>query len=291
MKNDGHKNNTNKNVLLFQTEPGRYMPDNPNDPKIVDTCFNLQGLGEYFDKFNKSAVFVSSPYYPRYQKNLASFVNTTKNISDEFKVVVDLHGDEKALTFPSVRMRALLYNVSKADAKNIEIYFANCKGSTKCWPASEKNSDMMIDINKMAQNIFRGKGKNVSLYYMPEGYDTAVNFTTSGDMFFMNGEYKRGLLKIFDGDDMEMDLFKYKESNNPAIVVHWKNGKWTAETKKITNPPVLNGIYSKPPRKFVITDNEIKEESVNSLVFSPNKSNNNKASISGKQPTSTAQSI
>ena len=291
-----NSDNKEKSMLIYVSLPDRIKVY--EDGKSYIDNVDKDGFAKFVKKFDYNYLIIQRLDDPSYQKDFKNQeFHSDKNKVDKIQVVIDVHGFSSENGFPpqifasSDGLRKLFYELSNSNAKDIEIYFAHCFGSTKAVACGEKNLYNPLDINQMAQNIFRKKGKRVALYYMPEENKSCICFTPSGDIHFVSCKHENAH-SYRDGKGVYcIDFYAHSYSKIPTATAKYENGKWSYRTRKVEAQPSVNGIYSKPPRKYIIKDDIISAEFADSLLCGPQteteqqdtaQSNNNTASISGK---------
>ena len=258
-----------KTACLFITSPDR-VQINAERYELAE-----KNAKTFLDKFGGYCV-VPTDNTQNFQYGVQDFCMAANGRGlDNVQVIFDIHGDEHSIALSSedlaVAMKELFCTLK---AKNLEILFANCKGSSNViLQSGEKKSinEMIKDFNKVAPYTYGGS-KNVSSYYMPKGHDANITFTKNGDIFFISSDAERAVSKQDDLKDVFTETFyktkDQKDHEDDLQIVH-KGGCWHVPTKG-GNTKVLEGIYkNKPSRKYDINVNPNKEVPTELVPYEP----------------------
>ena len=253
-----------KTVCLFITLPERVKMNNNGALEHKN-----ENAKKYFEKFCGYCVVPWDWKAPDLIKDFCNIASLQE--INNVQVIFDLHGDKDAFslscdTLDAAALRPLFH---KLKARNLDIIMAHCQGSENVRTISGKKSlnTHIKELNEFEASI--GKGKNVSLYYMPKGHYANITFTKNGDIFFISS----GAEKVnYNQDNSTERFYKNQNDQEPGLVAVNEGGCWYIPAEKYckggeTN--ILKGIYKNyPPRCFNINVDENKEVST-ALVHKP----------------------
>ena len=256
-----------KTACLFLTLPDRVKMNNHGTWE-----HNNENAKKYFDKFNKHSVIPFDDSTSTLVDNFADEVK--KDGIDNLQVIFDIHGDKDALITDSSNLKNIIEStVWHSGAKNIEMLFANCYGSSNVREYGNSTS-----IHSTIKAMSKIKKNKVSTYFMPKGHVANISFTKNGDIFFISSDAERAVSKQDDLKDVcTANYYKTKDKKDDEYdlqIVH-KDGCWNIPAEKYckggeTNTNILEGIYKdRPPRKYDINVNPNKEVSTDIVPYEP----------------------
>ena len=290
-----------KTACLFITLPERVKMNNNGAWEHKN-----ENAKKYFEKFRGYCIVPWNWKAPDLIKDFCNIASLQE--INNVQVIFDLHGDKDAfsLSCDILDAAALGPLFHKLQAGNLDIIMAHCQGSENVRTTSGKKSlnTHIKELNEFEASI--GKGKNVSLYYMPKGHYANITFTKNGDIFFISSGAERAVgnqynLNEYNLNDVLIEhLYKKQNQNDQEAVLINQDDCWyipAEEYCKGGETNILKGIYRNyPPRCFNINVDENKEVSTAIVPYKPplapqieqKFSQNQQAKI---KPEPTAQSI
>ena len=183
--------------------------------------------------------------------------NDVKNV----QMIFDIHGNEEGLSISETEMRGILEPIlySLGD-KKLEIIMANCQGNLK-FKKNNVHGSLPECLKDMAEK-HGVKPENISLYCMPEGHDTHIQFNKNGDIFFINddasystrNDYKDNTIveSFYTKEDQEEGKPNTRITYNKDYVEIQAKKPFDEKGNKIQ--PLLQGVYKdRPPIKIDIS--------------------------------------